>query len=110
MPSMLCHTCCRDLSWIAASGSGAVAAVSSAGDVVVHDAVTGKQKWKSKVSGQPLTYCAFSEATDRLVVASTYLFVFNANQVAVKLSGHAVCLPLLHISASQSLLNCQLEL
>ena len=48
------------------------------------------------MSGQPLTYCTFPEDTDRLVVASTYLFVFNANEVAVKLSGHAVRLPLLH--------------
>lgn len=69
--------------------------MSSEGDVVVHDAVSGKRRWKSRVSGQPLTYCTFPEDTDRLVVASTYLFVFNANEVAVKLSGHAVRLTLL---------------
>jgi hypothetical protein len=94
---------CRDLSWIAASRSGSVAAVSSTGDVSVHDAATGSQHWKYQVAGQPLTYCTFLAATDRLVVASTFLFVFNGKEIAMKLSGHTVCF----LAAVRGLHSCQ---
>jgi hypothetical protein len=65
--------------------------VSSEGDVAVLNATSGKRKWRTKVSGQPLTHCAFARGVDRLVVSSTFHFVVQKKEVAAKLSGHAVC-------------------
>ena len=55
------------------------------------DALSGAVKWRSTVAGQPLACCGAASTADRLLVASSYLFVLQNQRVALKLSGHTVC-------------------
>eukprot|EP00892_Ulva_mutabilis_P004366 jgi/Ulvmu1/2300/UM013_0147.1 len=75
------QSCCSDT-------QDRLIATGAQGEVVCLDPADGAVKWRCTVTGQDLACSGAAAKADRLLVASSYLFVLQKQQVALKLSGH----------------------